>query len=120
MAYPSKGICQGWENASYPCGSEVFTFSLTSSSDQAFETLVKLRKERILAAEELCYIYFQIQVRADLQYHIGPTGIGKCYLIGVRQQIERAAILMQEPNFDSRQPRLAYGDRLPKLLTLTR
>ncbi|OCL04055.1 hypothetical protein AOQ84DRAFT_226472 [Glonium stellatum] len=28
---------------------------------EAFETLIRLRKERILAAEELCYIYFQIQ-----------------------------------------------------------
>ena len=29
--------------------------------DKAFETLVRLRKERILAAKELCSIYYQIQ-----------------------------------------------------------
>jgi hypothetical protein len=54
-------------NALWTCGSDVLSLSLTSSN-QAFDTLVKLRKERVLAAEELCYIYFQVQVRAGLQY----------------------------------------------------
>ena len=29
---------------------------------QAFTTLVRLRKERVLAVKELCSIYYQIQV----------------------------------------------------------
>lgn len=63
---------------------------------KAFDTLVKLRKERILAAEELCYIHFQIQT-------------------------ERSALLGQnEPNFNSLQPRIPYSDRLTKLFTLAR
>ena len=37
----------------------------TNFSCQAFNTLVRLRKEPVLAAEELCYIHFQIQVSAS-------------------------------------------------------
>jgi hypothetical protein len=44
-------------------------FTLLTSCEKAFDTLVRLRKERILAAEELCYIHFQIQVRASI-YHV--------------------------------------------------
>ncbi|KAE9378467.1 MFS general substrate transporter [Stipitochalara longipes BDJ] len=61
----------------------------------AFETLVRLRKERILAAEELCYIHFQIQT-------------------------ERYALLGQKPDFDTPKGRIAYGLRLKKLGTLPR
>ena len=35
-------------------------------ASQAFTTLVRLRKERVLAAKELCSIYYQIQVRHHL------------------------------------------------------
>ncbi|KAF4628579.1 hypothetical protein G7Y89_g9571 [Cudoniella acicularis] len=62
---------------------------------KAFETLVRLRKERILAAEELCYIHFQIET-------------------------ERALLRGHRPNYDNREPRIPYGDRLPRLLTITR
>lgn len=60
---------------------------------EAFETLIRLRKERILAAEELCYIYFQIQAERHL-------------LVGNR-----------EPDYSSPQPRMPYTERLTILFT---
>jgi MFS family permease len=63
---------------------------------EAFETLVQLRKERLLAAEEFCYTYFQIQV-------------------------ERAAARRKiEPDFSVYQRRIGYLERLWQLLTLVR
>ena len=101
---------------SNPHFGEGFTFLLTSF-DKAFDTLVRLRRERILAAEELCYIHFQIQVRASICY---ITGIGQCRLICVPQQTERYALLGKPPNFDEPQGRIPYGRRLKKLGTLPR
>ena len=66
MAYPSGGIYKG-SNTHHINGIARFNLPLTSSN-KAFDTLVKLRKERILAAEELCYIHFQIQVRAYINH----------------------------------------------------
>ena len=37
-------------------------FIIQGKYDKAFTTLVRLRKERVLAAKELCSIYYQIQV----------------------------------------------------------
>jgi MFS family permease len=40
---------------------------------KAFETLIELRKERLLAAEEFCYTYFQVQTeRALARKETGP------------------------------------------------
>jgi MFS family permease len=63
---------------------------------KAFETLVQLRQERLLAAEEFCYTYFQIQA-------------------------ERAAARKKtEPDFSEYQPRIGYLERLWQLLKLVR
>lgn len=43
---------------------------MLTNSPQAFTTLVRLRKERILAAKELCSIYYQIQVSSFSKYRI--------------------------------------------------
>ena len=90
---------------------------MLNSFDKAFDTLVRLRRERILAAEELCYIHFQIQVRASI---CCTTGIGQCRLIRILQQTERYALLGKLPNFDEPQGRIPYGRRLKKLGTLPR
>lgn len=96
----------------------MLSLSLTLSN-QAFDTLVRLRKERVLAAEELCYIYFQIQVRAGLQYV--PLEPERCHLICVHQQTERALMRRKnQPDFKHYEPRIGYSDRLPKLVTLAR
>jgi MFS family permease len=64
---------------------------------KAFETLVRLRKERILAAEEFCYIYFQIQN-------------------------ERAFARGKKEGADLNHPedKLSYSQRLPKVVTIAR
>lgn len=63
---------------------------------EAFETLVQLRKERLLAAEEFCYTYFQIQA-------------------------ERAAARKKiEPDFGTYQKQIGYFERLRQLVTLVR
>lgn len=62
---------------------------------QAFDTLVQLRKERLLAAEELCYTYFQIQA-------------------------ERAIARNKEPNFSVYQKPIHYFERQRSLVTLKR
>jgi MFS family permease len=63
---------------------------------KAFDTLVRLRKERILAAEELCYIHFQIQT-------------------------ERALLRRNnELNSKRLEDRIGYSDRLSKLATIAR
>ena len=63
---------------------------------KAFDTLVKLRKERVLAAEEIVYIHFQIQAERAL-------------LRGNRR-----------PDFRHHESRIGYSERLPKLVTLAR
>ncbi|KAF2660475.1 MFS general substrate transporter [Lophiostoma macrostomum CBS 122681] len=63
---------------------------------KAFETLVHLRGERLLAAEEFCYTYFQIQTERAL------------------------ALNMAEPDFTRYQPRTRYFRRLLRLVSLVR
>jgi MFS family permease len=63
---------------------------------KAFDTLVRLRKERILAAEEFCYIYFQIQT-------------------------ERAfSRRKKQPDFNTYEHREHYTGRIKRVLTLSR
>ncbi|KAF2650728.1 hypothetical protein K491DRAFT_697058 [Lophiostoma macrostomum CBS 122681] len=62
---------------------------------EAFETLVRLRKERVLAAEEFCYIYFQIQT-------------------------ERAFSRKRQPDFNRYEDREGYTGRIARVLTLGR
>ncbi|KAH0547679.1 hypothetical protein FGG08_000168 [Glutinoglossum americanum] len=62
----------------------------------AFDTLVRLRKERILAAEELCYIHFQIQAE-----RLDSLGENKL-------------------DFNRQLPRIPFSDRLARLGTLAR
>ena len=64
---------------------------------EAFETLVRLRKERILAAEEFCYIYFQIQNE-------------RAFARGKRNG----------PNLSETEDRLSYTQRLLKVLEIRR
>ncbi|KAF2489983.1 MFS general substrate transporter [Lophium mytilinum] len=63
--------------------------------EKAFHTLVKLRKERVLAAEEFCYIYFQVQT-------------------------ERALFHREKVDLDIYQRPIGYSERLPKLVTIAR
>ncbi|KAJ4301425.1 hypothetical protein N0V90_003517 [Kalmusia sp. IMI 367209] len=62
----------------------------------AFDTLVQLRKERLLAAEEFCYTYFQIQTERAL------------------------ARKRSEADFGTYQPPIRYTERLRRLITLGR
>ena len=63
---------------------------------KAFDTLVELRKERLLAAEEFCYTYFQIQMERNLARK-GTT-----------------------PNFEVYQHPIRYTERLKGLFGLVR
>lgn len=63
--------------------------------EKAFAALVQLRGERILAAEEFCYIHYQIQT-------------------------ERALLRKKPLNFNQLEDRISYSQRLPKLFTLAR
>jgi hypothetical protein len=62
---------------------------------EAFETLVQLRKERLLAAEEFCYTYFQIQT-------------------------ERALARKKGQDFGTYQRPISYIGRIWRLLSLVR
>jgi len=64
--------------------------------NKAFTTLVHLRRERVLAAEEFCYIYYQIQT-------------------------ERAFLRKNLPlDFAKFEDHISYSQRLEKLFTLAR
>lgn len=39
---------------------------------EAFHTLVTLRRERLLAAEELCYTYFQVRAERAIYRWLSP------------------------------------------------
>jgi len=64
---------------------------------EAFQTLVRLRKERLLAAEEFCYIYFQIQYE-------------RAFSRGKKNGADPG-------HFEER---IGYAERLPKIWTLAR